>query len=261
MSQDCVAFDLSSLGSIRYLVWDFFSDVVAARAAAKRRALIAACLTQRLKVIEQGNYLATRPVGFGSSGSWVCQVLLKPLHQASFQAFCFPSEGENACGSTGLVRGRPPTLRRQRSRETDAGNAEADCQRDSHRPPQVFFNSVRTASKAISWHRRTQGCTQAPHSCNRHLPVSECDSGEVFNVWRGWNFYGHGAPYNSFAGRDATRFLAKQIVSEEEDDGQPLTREAGLPKSLLTSVVLQKLHLVVLRSSHKNALPRLVASP
>mmetsp|Transcript_3855 Transcript_3855/g.9250 ORF Transcript_3855/g.9250 Transcript_3855/m.9250 type:complete len:156 (+) Transcript_3855:50-517(+) len=49
--------------------------------------------------------------------------------------------------------------------------------------------------------------------------------GEVFNVWRGWDFYGHGAPYNSFAGRDATRFLAKQIISQEEDDGQPLTRE------------------------------------
>ena len=100
---------------------------------------------------------------------------------------------------------------------------------------------MRAASKATSWHRRTQGCTQAPHSCNRHLPESKCDSGEVFNVWRGWDFYGHGAPYNSFAGRDATRFLAKQIISQEEDDGQPLTREAGLPKSLLTIVNPRKL--------------------
>ena len=52
--------------------------------------------------------------------------------------------------------------------------------------------------------------------------------GEVFNVWRGWGFYGSGGPYNGFAGKDATRLLAKQIVSFEEDDGQPLTKEARL---------------------------------
>ncbi|CAK0911971.1 unnamed protein product [Prorocentrum cordatum] len=49
--------------------------------------------------------------------------------------------------------------------------------------------------------------------------------GEVFNVWRGRDFYGAGGPYGSFAGRDATRLLAKYIVDDAEDDGEPLTAE------------------------------------
>uniref|UniRef100_A0A7S2TAL9 Cytochrome b5 heme-binding domain-containing protein n=1 Tax=Prorocentrum micans TaxID=2945 RepID=A0A7S2TAL9_PROMC len=49
--------------------------------------------------------------------------------------------------------------------------------------------------------------------------------GEVFNVWAGRNFYGADAPYGSFAGRDATRLLAKYIVDDADDDGEPLTAE------------------------------------
>ena len=32
-------------------------------------------------------------------------------------------------------------------------------------------------------------------------------------------------PYGAFAGKDATRYFAKQIVSLDEDDGQPLTSQ------------------------------------
>jgi len=32
-------------------------------------------------------------------------------------------------------------------------------------------------------------------------------------------------PYGVFAGKDATRYFAKQLVSLEDDDGQPLTSE------------------------------------
>ncbi|CAK9059952.1 Probable steroid-binding protein 3 (AtMP3) (Membrane-associated progesterone-binding protein 2) (AtMAPR2) [Durusdinium trenchii] len=49
--------------------------------------------------------------------------------------------------------------------------------------------------------------------------------GEVFNVWRGRDFYGAEGPYGVFAGKDATRYFAKQIVSLDEDDGLPLTSE------------------------------------
>eukprot|EP00440_Ansanella_granifera_P070363 gb/GFBE01076344.1/.p1 GENE.gb/GFBE01076344.1/~~gb/GFBE01076344.1/.p1 ORF type:complete len:168 (+),score=47.95 gb/GFBE01076344.1/:1-504(+) len=49
--------------------------------------------------------------------------------------------------------------------------------------------------------------------------------GIVINVWRGRHFYGADGPYCEFAGKDATRLLAKQIVDPSEDDGKPLTAE------------------------------------
>lgn len=49
--------------------------------------------------------------------------------------------------------------------------------------------------------------------------------GEVFNAWRSRDFYGAQGPYGVFAGKDATRYFAKQLVSLEDDDGQPLTSE------------------------------------
>merc|ERR1711933_493882 len=54
-------------------------------------------------------------------------------------------------------------------------------------------------------------------------PVLIGVDGEVWNVWRGRDFYGDGAAYNAFAGRDATRLLAKYIIDEAEDDGEPLS--------------------------------------
>ncbi|KAL3941035.1 MAG: hypothetical protein SGBAC_004541 [Bacillariaceae sp.] len=49
--------------------------------------------------------------------------------------------------------------------------------------------------------------------------------GLVFNVWKGRNFYGPGGEYHLFAGRDATRLLAKTIVREEtaEEASKPLS--------------------------------------
>ncbi|KAL7535403.1 hypothetical protein ACHAXR_009531 [Thalassiosira sp. AJA248-18] len=49
-------------------------------------------------------------------------------------------------------------------------------------------------------------------------PLLMAVKGDVFNVWKGRNFYGPGAEYNIMAGRDATRFLAKNRLEEESDD-------------------------------------------
>eukprot|EP00927_Polykrikos_kofoidii_P026352 TRINITY_DN23495_c0_g1_i1.p1 TRINITY_DN23495_c0_g1~~TRINITY_DN23495_c0_g1_i1.p1 ORF type:complete len:170 (-),score=28.03 TRINITY_DN23495_c0_g1_i1:37-510(-) len=49
--------------------------------------------------------------------------------------------------------------------------------------------------------------------------------GRVFNVYRGRGFYGTDGAYSEFAGRDATRLLAKQLLDDSEDDGAPLTSE------------------------------------
>mmetsp|Transcript_66799 Transcript_66799/g.159842 ORF Transcript_66799/g.159842 Transcript_66799/m.159842 type:complete len:161 (-) Transcript_66799:249-731(-) len=54
-------------------------------------------------------------------------------------------------------------------------------------------------------------------------PILLAIDGRVFNVWRGRDFYGKDGPYEVFAGRDATRLLAKGILNEAEDNGQPLT--------------------------------------
>lgn len=56
-------------------------------------------------------------------------------------------------------------------------------------------------------------------------PILLAADGLVFNVWKGRNFYGPGGEYHLFAGRDATRLLAKTIVREEteEEACKPLT--------------------------------------
>jgi len=56
-------------------------------------------------------------------------------------------------------------------------------------------------------------------------PILMAVDGKVFNVWRGWNFYGPGSAYEELAGRDATRLLAKGLLDASEDDGQPLSEE------------------------------------
>lgn len=49
-------------------------------------------------------------------------------------------------------------------------------------------------------------------------PLLMAVKGDVFNVWKGRNFYGPGAEYHIMAGRDATRFLAKNRLEEESED-------------------------------------------
>lgn len=48
-------------------------------------------------------------------------------------------------------------------------------------------------------------------------PILMAVKGDVFNVWKGRNFYGPGAEYHIMAGRDATRFLAKNRLEEESE--------------------------------------------
>ncbi|KAL7461895.1 hypothetical protein ACHAXS_002308 [Conticribra weissflogii] len=49
-------------------------------------------------------------------------------------------------------------------------------------------------------------------------PILLAVKGDVFNVWKGRNFYGKGAEYSIMAGRDATRFLAKNRLEEETEE-------------------------------------------
>jgi len=49
-------------------------------------------------------------------------------------------------------------------------------------------------------------------------PILFAADGIVYNVWKGRNFYGPGCEYNIFAGRDATRLLAKTKLEEETEE-------------------------------------------
>jgi membrane-associated progesterone receptor component len=49
-------------------------------------------------------------------------------------------------------------------------------------------------------------------------PILLAVKGDVFNVWKGRNFYGPDGEYHIMAGRDATRFLAKNRLEEETED-------------------------------------------
>ena len=47
--------------------------------------------------------------------------------------------------------------------------------------------------------------------------------GLVYDLAKGRDFYGEGGPYHPFVGRDCSRLLAKNQVSDKTDDGAPLT--------------------------------------
>jgi membrane-associated progesterone receptor component len=49
-------------------------------------------------------------------------------------------------------------------------------------------------------------------------PILFAADGKVFNVYKGRHFYGPGGEYHLFAGRDATRLLAKSKLEEETDE-------------------------------------------
>eukprot|EP00550_Attheya_septentrionalis_P012728 CAMPEP_0198301296 /NCGR_PEP_ID=MMETSP1449-20131203/51023_1 /TAXON_ID=420275 /ORGANISM="Attheya septentrionalis, Strain CCMP2084" /LENGTH=207 /DNA_ID=CAMNT_0044003335 /DNA_START=43 /DNA_END=666 /DNA_ORIENTATION=- len=58
-------------------------------------------------------------------------------------------------------------------------------------------------------------------------PLLFSAGGRVFNVWKGRHFYGPGCEYHIFAGRDATRLLAKSQLEEETDEERALPLNIG----------------------------------
>lgn len=58
-------------------------------------------------------------------------------------------------------------------------------------------------------------------------PLLFAADGLVFNVWKGRHFYGPGCQYHVFAGRDATRLLAKGKLEEESPDEQLIPLSVG----------------------------------
>jgi membrane-associated progesterone receptor component len=75
-------------------------------------------------------------------------------------------------------------------------------------------------------------------SADQKGPLLIAVDGSVYNCHKGRHFYGPGCEYHVFAGRDATRLLAKGLLEEEPPEalGQPLSyvERAALAGWLLT---------------------------
>ncbi len=54
-------------------------------------------------------------------------------------------------------------------------------------------------------------------------PILTIIDGLVYDLKKGREFYQEGGPYHPFVGRDCTRLLAKNQVSDKTDTGLPLT--------------------------------------
>jgi membrane-associated progesterone receptor component len=78
--------------------------------------------------------------------------------------------------------------------------------------------------------------TLLPFSGENGAPVYLAVRGRVFDVSRGRNFYGPGGPYANFAGRDASRGLAKGSFDEEM-----LTKDLDGPLDTLTDLTRDEL--------------------
>ncbi|KAK4199968.1 cytochrome b5-like heme/steroid binding domain-containing protein [Triangularia verruculosa] len=75
-----------------------------------------------------------------------------------------------------------------------------------------------------------------PYSGENDMPVYLAVKGRVFDVTRGRNFYGPGGPYANFAGRDASRGLAKGSFDEDM-----LTKDLDGPLDTLTDLTKDEL--------------------
>mmetsp|Transcript_16589 Transcript_16589/g.23552 ORF Transcript_16589/g.23552 Transcript_16589/m.23552 type:complete len:269 (+) Transcript_16589:37-843(+) len=58
-------------------------------------------------------------------------------------------------------------------------------------------------------------------------PILLAVNGIVYNVWKGRHFYGPGCEYHVFAGRDATRLLAKNRLVEETEEERAIPLSVG----------------------------------
>ena len=47
--------------------------------------------------------------------------------------------------------------------------------------------------------------------------------GKVYDVSKGKDYYGKDGGYHGLAGKDSTRLLAKNLLNEKKDNGEPLT--------------------------------------
>jgi predicted heme/steroid binding protein len=68
-------------------------------------------------------------------------------------------------------------------------------------------------------------------------PILLAVKGDVFNVYKGRNFYGPGGEYHIMAGRDATRFLAKNRLEEESEEELGVDLNVGERANLEVSVL------------------------
>jgi len=85
-------------------------------------------------------------------------------------------------------------------------------------------------------------------------PILLAVKGDVFNVWKGRSFYGKDGEYHVMAGRDATRFLAKNRLEEESEEelkvdlnvAERANLEVGTMHSAVWSMIVNIMYSILL---------------
>ena len=120
-----------------------------------------------------------------------------------------------------------PTARRARARA--AAEADAAARAAARRA------RVRRAARAAVERR---GLRRYDGAADPDGPLLIAVDGKVYNCWKGRHFYLPGAEYAIFAGRDATRLLARSLLEEEPDEqaARPITtaEKAALTRTIWT---------------------------
>ena len=113
-----------------------------------------------------------------------------------------------------------PTLAQARSTKKNQNNAYSFLP-DQHPPTTVWTRytprtlAVHDGSDLYGKKKKNNNSISSSQSNEQQGRILLAIQGKVFDVTKGANFYGPGGPYGNFAGRDASRGMAKQSFDLE----------------------------------------------
>ena len=99
-------------------------------------------------------------------------------------------------------------------------------ERAAHRRLMAHFEALEALSFALPKRAYSESELREYNGEEEGQPILLAADGRVFNVSRGYEFYGREGCYHALAGRDASRLLAKGILEAETEEqaAQPLQR-------------------------------------
>ncbi|KAK0567513.1 Dihydrodipicolinate synthase [Tilletia horrida] len=163
-------------------------------------------------------------LGLGAFEQILANILTNPLNLVllGLILYClhphfFPPSLASLTPTLAKARGLPPhgpPLSSAKPGGGGAGTSSAQQQQDNG--PLLYSHLPRAHPETVVWTRFTPR-TLAVHdgSGGSKSKILLAINGRVFDVSKGRNFYGPDGPYGNFAGRDASRGMAKQSFDLE----------------------------------------------